>query len=492
MAGVTPGGEPDVLDSRAAGPLIVRGSAIRAVGFAAGSALSVVAAAIVTRELGEAGFGRYITVISLIAVVGSLSEAGMTNLGVREFSIRGGDDRDRLMRNLLGLRIVLSVVSGLAALVFAAASGYDDAMVAATAIAAAGIVVSNLQGAFSVPLSARLALGRLTSLELLRQVATTLLTVALAIAGAGLVAFVGITAVAPLAALLLTLWWVRGQIPALPAVDRRTWRTLLRVTGPFAAAAAVGSLYVYVIVLVMSFASTEQATGNFGASFRVFIVVASIAGLLVGSASALLARAARDDQARLAYALERLFEVALIAGAAAAVTPVVGAGVAIDVIAGPDYEDAVDALRIQGGAILASFLIATWSYALISLHRHTALLVCNALALAVGVALAVVLTPGGGAAGGAVATVAGETTLAIAYAIALMRRRRDLRPSLRVVPPVVLACAAALAAGLLLPLPELVRALIAGALVLAVTGALGAVPAELRDLLPSRLRRTAA
>ena len=483
MADVT-----DILDTRAAGGMIVRGGAIRAAGFAAGSALSVVAAAIVTRELGEAGYGRFITVISLIAVVGSLSEAGMTNLGVREYAIREGPERDRLMRNLLGLRLALSVLSGVAALCFAAASGYDEAMVAATAIAAAGIVVANLQGAFSVPLSARLALGRLTALELVRQLAITLLTVALAIAGAGLVAFVGVAALAPLVALLLTLWWVRGQIPALPAVDRETWRRLLKVTGPFAVAAAVGSLYVYVIVLVMSFTSTDEATGNFGASFRVFIVVASIAGLLVGSASALLARAARDDQERLAYALQRLFEVALIAGAAAAVTTVVGAGVAIDIIAGPDYEDAVEALRIQGGAILASFLIATWSYALISLHRHAALLVCNTLALAVGVVLAVVLTPDSGASGGALATLAGEITLAVAYAIALMRGRRDLRPGLRVVPPVVIACAVALAAGLLLPLPELVRALIAGSLVIAVTGAFGVIPAELRDLLPSRLR----
>jgi O-antigen/teichoic acid export membrane protein len=478
----------DILDTQAAGGMIVRGGAIRAAGFAVGSALSIVAVAIVTRALGEAGYGRYITVISLIAVVGSLSEAGMTNLGVREFAIRDGADRDRLMRNLLGLRIALSLLSALAALVFAVASGYDDEMVLASAIAAAGIVVANLQGAFSVPLSARLALGRLTALELVRQLSVTLLTVALAVASAGLVAFVGVSAVAPLAALLLTLWWVRGQIPVLPAVDREAWRTLLRVTGPLAVAAAVGSLYVYVIVLVMSFTSSEEATGNFGASFRVFVVVASIAGLLVGSASALLARAARDDQERLAYALQRLFEVALIAGAAAAVTTVVGAGVAIDVIAGADYEDAVEALRIQGAAILASFLIATWSYALISLHQHTALLVCNGLALAVGIVIAVALTPDGGASGGAIATVAGETTLAVAYAIALMRRRRDLRPSLRVVAPVAVACAVALAAGLLLPLPELVRALLAGGLVIGVTGAFGAIPAELKDLLPSRLR----
>ena len=84
--------------------------------------------------------------------------------------------------------------------------------------------------------------------------------------------------------LALTLLWVRGAIPLSPAFDREVWKSLLRVTASFAVATAVGTLYVYVIVVVMSLISTEDEVGYFGASFRVFVVVASIAGLLVSAA----------------------------------------------------------------------------------------------------------------------------------------------------------------------------------------------------------------
>ena len=63
----------------AAGSLVIRGGVLRTVGYGVGIVLSVVAVAILIRHLGASDFGRYVTVISLITIVGSLAEAGLTN-----------------------------------------------------------------------------------------------------------------------------------------------------------------------------------------------------------------------------------------------------------------------------------------------------------------------------------------------------------------------------------------------------------------------------
>ena len=159
---------------------------------------------------------------------------------------------------------------------------------------------------------------------------------------------------------VLTAWLVRGTIPFVPAFDPRAWGRLMRLVLPYAAASAIGAMYVSLVVVLTSLVATQQETGYFSAAFRVFSVLSAVPSLLVASAFPILARAARDDRERLRYALQRLWDTALVIGAGAAVLTAVGAPVAIRVIAGPDYEPSVAVLRIMAGALFASFFVAIW------------------------------------------------------------------------------------------------------------------------------------
>ena len=84
---------------------------------------------------------------------------GLSNIGVREYSIREGADRDFTMKNLLGLRIALTGVAVVIAVVFAAAAGYPAVMVVGTMVAAIGFVLTTVQHSLGVPLSAGLRLS---------------------------------------------------------------------------------------------------------------------------------------------------------------------------------------------------------------------------------------------------------------------------------------------------------------------------------------------
>ncbi len=476
----------DILDLPTAGPTIIRGGLLRVVGFGVGLLVSVGSAALLLRYLSIADFGRYTQVVALLTIVAGLTEAGMTSIGVREYSVRKDDDAAALMRNLLGIRLVLTTAGVAIALAFGLVAGYTSVMMIGAALVGAALIVQVVQGTIGVPLQSGLRLGWVTALDLLRQGGMALVLVAGVGGGAGLAVLLAAPLPVALVLLAITVWLVRGQLTLAPAFDRQTWRRLLALTLPFAAATAVGVIYAYVTVVLMSLVSTEEETGIFGASFRVFAVLVTIPGLLVMTAFPLLARAARDDHARLGYAVQRLFEVCVILGVGVALVTIAGAPTIIDLLAGPKYAGAVPVLRVQGVALLASFLVALGGYALLSLRRHRALLIANALALVAAVALTLGLAPAHGAIGTAYANLAGEAVLVSGYFLALVRGEGGTRISLELLPRIALASAAGVTVAVLVDLQPLLVAALAGAVYTAAIVLLRVVPDEIREALRPR------
>jgi O-antigen/teichoic acid export membrane protein len=476
----------DILDLPEAGPAVIRGGVLRVLGYVAGAGISVGSAVILLRYLSVADFGRYTQVIALVTIVAGLTDAGMTSIGVREFSVRERAVRDALMRNLLGIRLVLTAAGVAVALAFAVVAGYTSAMLAGMALAGAALVFQVAQGTIGVPLQAGLRLGWVTALDLLRQGGTALALVAGVVAGTGLAVLLAAPLPVAIALLALTYWLVRGSVRLAPAFDWASWRWLLTLTLPFALATAVGVIYAYVTVVLMSLVSTEQETGIFGAAFRVFVVIAAIPGLLVMTAFPVLARAARDNHRRLGYAVQRLFEVCVILGVAVALVTVVAAPTIIEILAGVKYDRSVPVLRVQGIVLLASFLVGLGGFALLSLGRHRALLLVNAVALATASALTLALTPEHGAIGAAYANLGGEVILVAGYFLALGRGENGARISFELMPRIALAAAAGVACAFAIPLnPPLVAAL-ASAVYASVLVLLRAVPVEVFEAM--RLR----
>jgi O-antigen/teichoic acid export membrane protein len=469
----------DILDTPEAGPAAIRGGVLRVLGYGAGALLSVVSAALLFRHLGVEDGGRYVTVTSLILVAAGLVDLGLTTVGVRELAVVDAARRTSLMRNLMGLRIVLSLVGVGGAVAFAAAVHYPAVMVTGTLLNGLGFAAVAAQSTIVAVLTVELRLGLVTLLELLRQVVLVAVIIALVATGAGLLPFLAASIPAGLVVLVVTVLLVRGRLPLRPSFEGARWAALVRDILPFAAATVLAAIYFRLAMVLLSLVSNAQQTGYFGASFRVIETLLAVPNLIVSGAFPIFARAARDDRARLAYAAGRLFDATLVVGGWVVLMLVVGAPLVIDIVAGSEFEPSVEVLRIQAAALLVTFAGAPLTYALLSLRRHRALLVITGAALAVNAVLVPVLATEHGANGAAAATLVAELVLTGCAALALARIDPALRPSLRVVlraaPGFGLGCA-------LLAVPGL-PTVVAMALATAIYGAgallLRAVPAEM-------------
>ncbi|HEV3047489.1 MAG TPA: flippase [Solirubrobacteraceae bacterium] len=482
-AGVEP--EPDMLDTPSAGPAAIRGSSLRTIGYVIGVGLSVVSAPLLIRHLGPVGYGRYVRVIALVTIVQGVTDVGLGQIGAREFAARAPSERPALMRNLLGVRVVLTSIGVLLAGGFSAVA-YGHTVLLGTLLAGIGMVLTVLQGTFAVPLAASLRLGWVSVLELLRQVLTVAGIVTLVLAGAKLLSFLALTIPVAVAVLAVTLLVVHASTPLRPSFQRREWAPLLRAVLPFAVASAIGTVYLRITVVLMSLLTGELQSGYYAISYTVISVLIAVPALTVGSTLPILARAARDDHERLAYVLKRLFEVTLIVGVWLGIVFVLGAGFVVGVLTNSRSPTAVEVLQIQSVAILTQFLATTWQYGLLSLHRHRDLLYISVVSLTASVCLTFALVPLLQARGAAIAFSGAELMLAASSLLLLRRARSKFDLDRRVPSRVLCATVLAFAAAYPLDVSSLARAIVGSAVYLAALLALRAIPQEITQALRRR------
>ena len=469
--------------STEAGGHIIRGGAARGLAYLAGTGLTALAFALLLRHLGVADFGRFSTVVALATIAVGLADVGLQTLSQRLYVNADAEQRRGLIADVLGIRLLATPITISLAVVFAVVAGYSAAMVTGTVVVGLGFAFVAASTTLWLPLQIGLRLGTVALLELGRQCTIAVAIVALVAMGAGLVPFFFGYLAAGAAMLVPTALVARRYLVA-PRLRWSTWKPLLAEVAPLAIAIAMNTLYLKLLIVMASLLTSEHETGLFAAASRVTEVLVAVPLFVASSALPLLAHAGEYDENRLAYAVRRIGEVALVMGAAFTVVLVVGAQPIIRVFAGPDYAGAVPVLRIQAFALLGGSLTQAWIYALVAVRAERSLISANVIALLCAGAFGVALIPLADARGASVAAVLGESVMALAVALALARARPILRPEATFLVRVGAALGVGLLA-LLLPIAPTLAAVVALVGFAGTAWAAGAIPPEIARALLS-------
>jgi O-antigen/teichoic acid export membrane protein len=476
----------DVLTSSEAGGRVIRGSAMRVGGNAAGIVVGLATATLLLRHLGVSESGRYVTVLSLVAIASSVVDLGLNVSGSRELALCGPEGRAAMRANILGQRLWITPIAVVAIVSFAVLAGYPTRMVLGSALAGTGLYIVAIADALLLRLTVELRNAGLASVDFLKQVVTLACVAVLVALNARLLPFFAVLIVTGVAVLAVTPLLAGWNAFVLPRFDRTQQRTLLTKALPLAAALVLGQIYFRLVILLMSVISSPRQTGYYGGSLRAMEALVSIPILVAGVALPLLAAAARDDRARLRYAIEGLSEGAVIAGVLVVLVTVRAAEPVMVIIGGHAFRPSGAVLQIQVGALLFGALVQIWAVSLVALGRQRELILTNALGLLGVAAFAAALVGPFGAQGGAAASVLGDALLASLIYWRLRASAGKVVVHFGFLGRVAAAAAAASVALVLPGLPDLVAAALAGALFLGVGQLIGMVPEELHDALGPR------
>ncbi|MGH3494641.1 MAG: oligosaccharide flippase family protein, partial [Sciscionella sp.] len=401
--------EPPSVEEGPDGTLLIKGGVSRVASFVAMIALSVGSTAVVTRHLGAELFGEYTTAFSVASMVTVVADAGMANLGIRQFALLSGNARSAMMATLLGLRLTLATFGVGVSVVFAVAAGYNREMVLGVLAVSAATIPLVVLHTYTIPLTDELRLTTIALLDLARQVVWVAGLVLLALLGGGLLSLLIVTPIAYLLVVPAAATVCRGRVSLRPGFSFEKWKAMAGPTVVFSVASAVATVYLYAIQIVTGLVTTSYQTGLFSVAFRVVVTTTTIPVLIGSAVMPILSRTARDSHAQMSYVTARFMEVSLAAGLGLSlVLSAAGPFVVSVLAAGHSFRPAGSVLALQAFAMVGTFTSAPSSFALLSLGYYRRLLASSALALAVTLVATVLLAHSDGAQGAAISMIIGE------------------------------------------------------------------------------------
>lgn len=406
--------QPDVLRADGAGARAARGGAVRGIGYGIGAILGGIAAVILLRYLGPVEFGKYSAVMALVGITAGVTEAGLGAVGARDMALHApGPTRDRVLANLIGMRLVVAPI-GVALMVLVAwAVGFEARLVLGTLIGGLGVILVSTQTTMMLPLWVDLRIARLTGMEVFRQAIALAGVAGLAAAGASLLPFFAVQIVVGVLALVVTPYVVAGWRSMRPALDRDIWLPLLFSALPVAIAVTLNVIYFRVLMVQMEVLSTGEETGYFATAFRLTDFLIALPMLVTSVALPVLAVAHSEDVARMRAAVSGLLQVSIVGGIALALLVGLAAEPIVNVLGGPGYDPAIPAVQVQALTLIPLFVGQALQVAIVAAHRQRLLVLANSAALIAVLVGGLVVIPSFAAIGASWVAVAGESLLMV-------------------------------------------------------------------------------
>ena len=417
------------------------------------SVFGVVSLALSARYLGLGQFGALVTASAFAAVVGGMTDLGISTIGARELASRPGESK-RIVGSLLPLAFVLSTVGLVVgvALTFLIYGGQARAelregiavlLFIGWLLAAPGLVIgcyfTSQQKAYLAAFAS--FVGSVTSV--------VLVVVVIALDGGflGIVLAYGFSGIGfGLTMLVLSI----GRVRLRPSFDVAHMGQLFRSALPLGGAIILGALYWKIDIILLSLLGSQKDVAIYGVAFKFVDILVTLPDYVMITLLPEFARVA-DRRERLNEVMGKALAVVQVAVVPLVVLSLVFADEIVEAVGGAKYGGAAALVRILMLGVALAYISIVFFQGIIALRRQKLLFYASLAVVAMNIVLNLLFIPAWGARGAAIAFVSSEmATLAV---LLLVYRRLAAVPRLHRFGSVIVAGAAAALVGLVKLLP---------------------------------------
>jgi O-antigen/teichoic acid export membrane protein len=382
-----------------------------------GKVLSVlfglVTVGILTRALGDAGFGEYTTAVTFLSLFGVFVDFGLTLTLVQMIS-KDHEQEDRIVGNVYGLRLVSGVVFYAIAPLAVLAFPYSSSVKLGVAIGALGFLFMSTAGMLVGVFQKHLAMWRFAVAELVNRAAYLLLVAGLASLGYGLTAMIGAMVIANFLWLLVTLFLAKPLVCIRPRFDLSVWKHALWHSWPIALSIIFNLVYLRGDIILLANYREAAEVGQYGVAYKVVDVLTAFPVMFMGLLLPKLTHSWHGrNREEFAAFMQHAFDLFAIC-----VIPIaVGAQIAAEgltvFIAGSGYEPAGAVLQILILAVVFVFISTLYGHAIVSLEKQRPMMFGYAATAAISLVAYLILIPRFGMWGAALVTVGSEALIAL-------------------------------------------------------------------------------
>lgn len=401
-------------------------------------ALGLATIAIMTRYLGQDGFGQYTTVVTFLSFFAVAADLGLTLVTVQMIS-QPGADQDEILSNLFSLRLF----SALALLVIAPISiwflPYENSIKVGVAITTAAFLFPALNQILVGLFQKTLRLDKVSLAEIASRIVLFAGTLMAVRADWGLNGILWVSVASAASSFLLHYLFSLKLAKISINFNWKIWQDIIRNSWPIGLTIVFNLIYLRADTLILSLFRGANEVGIYGATYKVIDVLITIPFIFAGIVLPIMTSGWRSDKSQFKRVLQKSVDLMAIL----AVPLFFGAQFLSErlmtLVAGSDFAASGPVLRILILAASIIFVGTMFSHAVIAVDKQRSIIGAYFFVAVTALIGYLILIPKYSYFGAAWITIYSELSIALASGW-LVWRTSAFVPNLKVASKSVLAC----------------------------------------------------
>ena len=380
------------------GGRIARNTLIQFAGKGITTVVGLVLLALLTRKLGVASYGDYVTILAFSQFFAIFADFGINVYALKRLSTPT-EDEHIMASEALGLRVVtvtgIMTIGGLIGLFFP----YSHLVKEGIFIGLFSMLIQTINSYYVTILQARLEMKYASISEIVGRVITLALSAGFVIISHNVLWVVGAQAIGSAFNMALTLMYARRFVKVGISWNTKAWGPILREAIPISISSVLGYLYFKVDTVMLSVVHLSGGrlnaveVGIYGSAYKVLEILLLIPAIFLGTIFPVMSHFLNTKDPRVNKLLVASLEVMGMFSFPATVVLIFAAPQVILFVAGKNFLAAAVPLRILSLAVLLNYFSAVFNYTALTLNKQVALIKIYVCALIFNVAANAILIP---------------------------------------------------------------------------------------------------
>ncbi|MCD4706078.1 flippase [bacterium] len=375
--------------------------------------LGVIAFGMMTRYLGDEGFGQYTIVVAFLQFFAILADMGLMLITVQMISLPNADEK-KILNNIFTLRFFTSIIFFSIAPIVSFFFPYPIIVKIAIVIFTASFFFLSLIQVLTGLFQKKLKIIKVTTADILGK-ATIILFIALAAYfDLGLLGIISAGVIGSIFNFSYLFYSTRKIIKIHWAFDFDIWKETLRKSWPIALSIAFNLVYLKADTIILSLHHSQSDVGLYGASFRFLEILIMIPTMFMGLILPLLSNYWHGKNfAEFKKIFKTAFDIMIITAIPMAVGTIFLAKPIIVLVAGNDFAPAAPILKIIIFASAIVFIGTLYGHTIVAIEKQKKMIWAYAVTATISLTIYLIVIPKYSYYGAAWATVFAESLIAI-------------------------------------------------------------------------------